>query len=75
MFHQTLADYLLDPASGDFGIEPIEPHRALAEAITELAPAESHDAADPLYRYAVAREAEHLWAIGEYGQVVVSLAR
>ena len=73
LFHQTLADYLLDPASGDFGIEPIEPHRALAEAITELAPAESHDAADPLYRYAVAREAEHLWAIGEYGQVVVSL--
>ena len=46
LFHQTLADYLLDPASDPFGIDPQEPHRALAEAIAELAPAESHDPAD-----------------------------
>ena len=39
LFHQTLADYLLDPASDPFGIDPQEPHRALAEAIAELAPA------------------------------------
>ena len=74
LFHQTLADYLLDPASDPFGIDPQEPHRALAEAIAELAPAESHDPADPLHRYAAAREAEHLWALGEYGRVVESLA-
>ena len=54
LFHQTLGDYLLDPASGPFGIDPREPHRALAEAIAELAPAESHDPADPLHRYAAA---------------------
>ncbi|MGC1720598.1 MAG: NACHT domain-containing protein, partial [Isosphaeraceae bacterium] len=74
LFHQTLADYLLDPASDPFGIDPQEPHRALAEAIAELAPAESHDPADPLHRYAAAREAEHLWTLGEYGRVVKSLA-
>ena len=39
LFHQTFADYLLDPASDPFGIDPQEPHRALAEAIAELAPA------------------------------------
>src|SRR5271166_1353167 len=74
LFHQTLADYLLDPASDPFGIDPQEPHRALAEAIAELAPAGAHDPADPLHRYAAAREAEHLWALGEYGRVVESLA-
>ena len=74
LFHQTLADYLLDPASDPFGIDPQEPHRALAEAIAELAPAGSHDPADPLHRYAAAREAEHLWTLGEYGRVVESLA-
>ena len=74
LFHQTLGDYLLDPASGPFGIDPQEPHRALAEAIAELAPAGAHDPADPLHRYAAAREAEHLWTLGEYGRVVESLA-
>ncbi len=74
LFHQTLGDYLLDPASGPFGIDPQEPHRALAESIAELAPAGAHDPADPLHRYAAAREAEHLWALGEYGRVVESLA-
>ena len=74
LFHQTLADYLLDPASDPFGIDPQEPHRALAEAIAELAPAIDHDPDDPLHRYAAAREAEHLWTLGEYGRVVESLA-
>ena len=74
LFHQTLADYLLDPASDPFGIDPQEPHRALAEAIAELAPAGSHARDDQLHRYAAAREAEHLWTLGEYGRVVESLA-
>ena len=64
LFHQTFADYLLDTASEPFGIDPQEPHRALAEAIAELAPAKAHDPADPLHRYAAAREAEHLSALG-----------
>ena len=33
-----------------------------------------HDPADSLHRYAAAREAEHLWMLGEYGGVVESLA-
>ncbi len=74
LFHQTFADYLLDPASDPFGIDPQELHRALAEAIAELAPAGAHHPDDPLHRYAAAREAEHLWALGEYGRVVESLA-
>jgi hypothetical protein len=74
LFHQTMADYLLDPASDPFGIDPQEPHRALAEAIAELAPAESRHPDDPLHGYAAAREAEHLWALGEYRRVVESLA-
>ena len=74
LFHQTLADYLLDPTSDPFGIDPQEPHRALAEAIAELAPASAHDANDPLHRYAAAREAVHRWALGEYGRVVECLS-
>src|SRR5208337_4615164 len=74
LFHQTFADYLLDRASDPFGIDPQEPHRALAEAIAELAQAGSHHPDDPLQRYAAAREVEHLWALGEYGRVVETLA-
>ena len=60
-------DYLLDPASGPFGIDPQEPHLALAEAIAELAPAGSHHPDDPLHGYAAVREAEHLWRWGSTG--------
>src|SRR5262249_17920052 len=38
------------------------------EAIAELAPPEFHDPDDPIYHYALAKEAEHLWAIGELGR-------
>ena len=76
LFHQTFTEYLLDPASGVFGIEPEEPHRALAEAIDALAPMAAHRLfGDPLHRYAAAREAEHLWVIGEHARALESLAR
>jgi hypothetical protein len=70
LFHQTLVDYLLDPDNDTFGIDLQESHRALAEAIDQLAPPEFHDPDDPIYRYALAKEAEHLWAIGELGRWV-----
>ena len=73
LFHESLADYLLDPAVGEFGIEPEESHRALAEAIEALAPMAAHSYRNSLHRYATAREAEHLWAISEHAQALKSL--
>jgi phage tail protein X len=70
LFHQTFVDYLLDPDNDTFGVDPQGPHRALAEAIDELAPAEFHNPNDPIYRYALTKEADHLWAIGEFGRWV-----
>jgi len=72
LFHQTFAEYLLDTSKA-FSIDPQEPHRALATALDDLAPMARHDAADPLHRYAAAREAEHLWAIGQYERALQSL--
>jgi tetratricopeptide (TPR) repeat protein len=73
LFHQTFAEYLLDPASA-FGIDAVEPHGALAEALGELAPMEKHDPSDVLHRYAAAREAEHLWEIGRHTEAIKSLS-
>ncbi len=70
LFHQTLVEYLLDSNNDAFGIDPQKPSRALVEAIDELAPPEFHDPNDPVYRYALAKEADHLWAIGELGRWV-----
>jgi hypothetical protein len=72
LFHQTLAEYLLDQATA-FGIETVEPHHALVEALAELPARAKHDPRDALHRYALAREADHLWEIGRYTQVVASL--
>jgi hypothetical protein len=73
VFHQTFADYVLDPAAGEFGIEPEESHRALAEAIEALAPMVTHSYRNSLHRYATAREAEHLWVMGEHARALKSL--
>jgi hypothetical protein len=74
LFHQTFAEYLLNPACS-FGIDAPEPHGALAEALGELAPLGAHDPGSALHRYAVAREAEHLWEIGRHDQALESLTR
>jgi hypothetical protein len=71
VFHTTLADYLLtDPGVGIDG--PVA-HAALVDAIDELAPAQDHDPADRLHRYAASAEAEHLWAAGRPQQVFAAL--
>ena len=74
VFHQTFADHLFNPSAGVFGIAPKEAHAALAEAIGELAPMETHDQDEPLHRYAAAREAEHLWATGRHKPALACLA-
>jgi hypothetical protein len=77
MFHLSLAeDYLLRPdLAGQFTIDAPEAHRALADALRELAPAEQHDPNNPLHNYALRAEPEHLWAGGHTADVINSLAR
>ena len=72
VFHQTLAEYLLNPARA-FGSDPEEAHAALADAIAELAPRAEHDWKSPLHGYARDREAEHLWAAGRRDQMIECL--
>ena len=73
LFHTTLKDYL-SGGCGQYAIDVRRGHRAVQEAIDELAPRARHDPADPLHRYAAQMESEHLWAIGEYRGVILSLA-
>ena len=74
LFHSTFAkDYLLVPGNGQFSIDATNAHRAVAEAIAELAPMERHDWRDPLHRYAMAAEPDHLWAAGYPEKVIASL--
>ena len=75
MFHLSLAeDYLCRPdLGGQFSIDAPEAHRALADALRELAPAEQHDPRNPLHAYALRAEPEHLWAGGESADVINSL--
>ncbi|MDA2910926.1 tetratricopeptide repeat protein, partial [Nitrospiraceae bacterium AH_259_D15_M11_P09] len=75
VFHQTFAGYLLNPSTGEFGIDRREPHRAIVDALTELAPMETHQPDDLLHRYAAAAEVSHLWEIGEHSKAVQSLVR
>ena len=77
LFHLSLAeDYLLRPDLGvQFSIDAPEAHRALADALRELAPAEQHDPTNALHSYALRAEPEHLWAGGESADVINSLAR
>ena len=73
LFHATLHDYL-SARRGRYPIEVRRGHRAIHEAIDELAPMAEHDPANPLHRYAAQMEPEHLWAIGDHSGVISSLA-
>ena len=64
LFHQSLVDYLAD-ASGAHPVDVDAGHRAILEAIGALAAADVA-AVTPCARYALATEAEHLWALGQY---------
>lgn len=74
VFHQTLAEYLLDPAHV-FGSDLKDAHTALADAIAELAPRAEHDWKSPLHAYARDREAEHLWVAGRHDQMIRCLEK
>ena len=72
LFHATLRDYL-SAVPVRYAIDVRQGHGALRDAIGELAPIERDDPDDPLSRYAAQMEPEHLWAIGEYSDVILSL--
>ena len=77
LFHLSLAeDYLLQAELGvQFSVDAPEAHRALADALRELAPAEQHDPNNALHSYALRAEPDHLWAGGESADVINSLER
>ena len=72
LFHATLHDYL-SAGRARYTVDVRQGHGAIHDAIDELAPMARHDPADPLHRYAAQMEPEHLWAIGDYSGVTLSL--
>jgi len=75
LFHATLAEYLLDPsASGaGFPLDVRAMHEAMIQAIDALATTAKHDRGDPVHHYAMLREADHLWALGNAERTLASL--
>jgi len=71
LFHQTLVDYVADR------VDLVWAHRAIAEALNRLAPAEAHDPqnfrADPVFTYAFEAQAAHWWEAGRPDLVVFTL--
>ncbi len=75
LFHDTLAEYLFDPSAAGAGFPPDARamHEAMIQAIDALAATARHGCDDPVHRYAMFREAEHLWAIGNAERTLASL--
>ncbi|OZM72120.1 hypothetical protein CFN78_16400 [Amycolatopsis antarctica] len=73
LMHPTVASYLRGHRIG--GIDANQAHRALADAIAELAPMAEHHPDDPCHHYAAVAEAEHLWRIGAFEAAVLSVER
>jgi hypothetical protein len=73
LFHPTFGVYLLDPGSGCFSVDPADSHQAIVCAINTMAPRGAQPIQNPVQRYAVIREADHLWALGQHREVEDSL--
>ena len=75
LFRATLAEYLLDPsASGaGFPLDARAMHEAMIQAIDALATTAKHDRSNPVHHYAMLREADHLWALGNAERTLASL--
>ena len=65
LFHQTFYEYLRSP-QGLYRVDVEASHRAILDAIRELAPTQRMASEDAIERYSTASEAEHLWAVGDY---------
>ncbi|MQS34417.1 tetratricopeptide repeat protein [Streptomyces katsurahamanus] len=80
LFHQSLADHLTrrSPAGPESGytVDAAAGHRAIAEAIAALAPADERTpvtSRQPLQEYADRAEPDHLWHSGSPGRALESL--
>ncbi|WP_055626749.1 tetratricopeptide repeat protein [Streptomyces hirsutus] len=75
LFHQSLAEFL-GRSDSPYAVDLAAGHRAAADAITAIAPAQDRTpvtARQPLQEYAERAEAGHLWRCGEYGKALESL--
>lgn len=72
LYDWTFAEYLVNTPS-QWKIELLAGHYAIATALVRLAPMKDHDSSDSLHRYAASAEVHHLWAIGDYTQLLQSL--
>ena len=75
LFHGSLAEYLLDPSASGAGV-PLDlraMHEAMVQAIEVLAAPAKHASNGPVQRYAMLREADHLWALGDAERTLASL--
>lgn len=75
MFHASLAEYLLDPSAtcAGFPLDARAMHEAMIQAIDALAATAKQNRHDPIHRYAMLREADHLWALGDAVRTLASL--
>jgi tetratricopeptide (TPR) repeat protein len=71
LFHQTLVEHIAFRDDGAAAMAAA--HRAMVQALASLAPPGQGNPKDPLQRYAAAKEAEHLWALGELDEIMDSL--
>src|SRR5262249_52914570 len=60
-------------SSAGYALDAQAAHWALVQAIEALAPMAEHTLDDPLHSYAFLREADHLWAIGAWTQLIACL--
>ena len=65
LFHQSLSEFLAEPASS-FHVNLRAGHEAILAAITSLESGNELPIEDPVRRYATATAPEHLWALGQY---------
>ena len=74
LFHQTFAEYLVNPKS-KFRVRTPLAHETILQLLAELAPAEEHQkhSEEAFYRYALEGKLDHLWACGRYNKLLSSL--
>ena len=75
LFHASLAEYLLDPSAsgGGLSLDARAMHEAIIQTIDAQAETAKQDRRDPVHCFAMLREADHLWAIGNVERTLASL--
>jgi hypothetical protein len=71
IFHVSLLeDYFYKPErSENYPVNLPDAHRAIVDALRELAPADQHDPSNELHRYAMEWEPDHLWKCGRVDEI------